>query len=75
MTVSDLVVEARVRRALARAGEVLRKTRPGNAGAKVTFGDYYTVDQHTGNPQRWHCDLEQLAREYAVLRPGEVMAE
>ena len=74
MTISDLVVEARVRRVLARDGEVLRKTRPGNAWAKVTFGDYYTVDQHTGNPQRWHCDLEQLARECNVLRPGEVIA-
>ena len=75
MTVLDSVVEARVRPALARDGELLRKTRPGNAWAKVTFGDYYTVDQHTGNPQRWRCDLEQLARECAVLRPGEVMTE
>ena len=75
MIVSDSVIEARVRRALAREGEVLRKTRPGNTWAKSDLGDYYTVAPHTGFPDRRHCDLEQLARESNVLRPGEVIAE
>ena len=70
--VSRPAIEARVRRAVARDGELLCKTRPGQTW---TIGDYYTVDPHTGNPQRWHCDLEQLAREYGSLRPGEVIAE
>ena len=73
-TISDSVIERRVRRALRRDGEVLRKTRPGTTWTRANFGDYYTVDPHTGNPQRWHCDLEQLARECNVLRLGEVIA-
>jgi len=71
--VDDAVIEARVRRALRSQGEVLRKTRPGRTWAKVNFGDYFTVDPHTGNPQRWHCDLEQLAAETGAIRPGERM--
>jgi hypothetical protein len=73
--VSERTVEARVRRALLRDGEVLRKTRPGNTWAKIDFGNYYTVDPHTRFPERRHCDLEQLARECRVLRQGEVIAE
>ena len=75
MIISDSVIEARVRRALRRDGEVLRKTRPGNTWAKVDFGDYYTVDPHTGNPQRRHLDLDDLARECNVLQPCEVIAD
>jgi hypothetical protein len=75
VTVSERTVEARVRRALLRDGEVLRKTRPGNTWAKIDLGDYYTVDPHTRFPERRHCDLEQLAREYRVIRPGEAIAD
>ena len=75
MTVSERAIEARVRRALAREGERLRKTRPGNTWTRANFGDLYTVDAQRGNPQRWHCTLEQLARECNVLRPDEVIAE
>jgi hypothetical protein len=74
-TVSRSAIEGRVRRAVARDGELLCKTRPGRTWTKANFGDYYTVDPHTGNPQRWHCDLEQLAREYGSLRPDEVIAD
>jgi len=66
-------VEVRVRRALRREGEVLRKTRPSNTWAKVNFGNYFTVNPHTGNPERWHVDLDQLARELRVLQPHEVI--
>jgi hypothetical protein len=68
-------VESRVRRALRREGEVLRKTRPGNTWAKVDFGDYFTVDPHTGNPERRHVNLEQLARDLDVLHADEVIEE
>ena len=66
-------VEARVRRTLARDGQVLRKPRGERERAEL--GDYFTADAHTGNPDRRHCDLEQLAREYDVLRLDEVIAE
>ena len=74
-TISDSVIERRVRRALRREGEVLRKTRPGNTWAKHDCGDYYVVDNATNGVVRSHCDLEQLARECNVLRPGEVIAD
>ena len=75
MIVSDSVIEARLRRALAREGEVLRMTRPGNTWAKHDCGDYYVIDNATNGVVRTHCDLEQLARECNVLRPGEVIAD
>ena len=75
MIISDSVVEGRVRRALRRDGEMLRRTRPGTTWMRANFGDYYTVDPHTGNPQRWHLSLVELARECNVLRPGEVIAD
>ncbi len=50
-----------------RDGERLVKTRS-NAD-RLGFGDYLTVDTHLGNPQRWHLNLEDLAREYGVVRP------
>lgn len=70
-TLTTKTVEARVRRALRHDGQVLRKTRPGTTWAKVDFGDYYTADQHTGNLDRRHLDLEDLARELRVLNPHE----
>lgn len=70
-TVTEQVIEARVRRALLREGQVLCKPR--GSCMRQELGDYFTADAHTGNPERWNCDLEQLAREYRVLRDGEVM--
>ncbi len=64
-------VEARVRRALRHEGQVLRKTRPGTTWAKVDLGDYFTANHRTGNPDRRHLDLEDLARELQVLNPHE----
>jgi len=72
-TLTTRVVESRVRRALRHEGQVLRKTRPGRTWAKVDLGDYYTADQHTGNPDRRHLDLEELARELLVMHPHEVI--
>ena len=65
-------VEARVRKKLAADGQVLR--RPRGQRERLELGDYFTADAHTGNPERRHCDLEQLAREYGVLYPHEVIA-
>jgi hypothetical protein len=65
-------VEARVRKALRGEGQVLRKPR--GERERQELGDYFTADAHTGNPERLHCDLERLAREYRVLYPHEVIA-
>jgi hypothetical protein len=73
-TVSESVIESRVRRALCREGEVLRKTRPGTPEA-TEFGAYWTADPHTGSRERWHLDLGELARELRVLHPHEVIEE
>lgn len=62
-------VEARVRRQLRGQGEILRKTR------NDELGPYYTVDQHCGNPIRWGCDIEALARECGALRPSEAIED
>lgn len=67
------VIEARVRRALASEGQVLRKPR--SEHERREFGHYLVVDSHTGKPDRWHCDLSELAREYGVLRLGEAIEE
>lgn len=66
-------VEARVRRALLRQGEVLRKARC--AREREALGSYFTVDPHTGNPERWKCDLEELARECEVMRVGDAITD
>lgn len=64
-------VEARVRKALRAEGQVLRKPR--GERERQELGDYFTADAHTGNPERRHCDLEQLAREYRVIYDHEVI--
>lgn len=74
-TVSESAIESRVRRALRRDGEVLRKTRPGRTWTRANFGDYYTVDPRSGNPQRRYVQLHALAVELRVLRPGELIEE
>ncbi len=65
-------VEGRVRRALAKQGEVLRVARPGSPEARQ-FGPYWTVDALTGSPLRWGVDLEQVALEERVMHEGDVI--
>jgi len=64
-------VECRVRRALRGEGQMLRKPRCERERAEL--GDYFTADAHTGNPERWRVDLDELARELRVLQPHEVI--
>jgi len=66
-------IEDRVRRSLAREGQVLRKPR--SERERSEFGHYLVVDAHTGDPERWHCDLSELARECGVLRLGEAIEQ
>ena len=74
-TASLAAVESRVRRALRREGEALRKTRPGTTWMKSDFGDYYVVNGRTGFATRRHCDLEQLALECNALSTSEVVED
>jgi hypothetical protein len=70
--ISVSAVEARVRRAIARdSGDKLVKSR--SAAARQGFGEYYTIDPHSGKPERWPLDIESLAAEFRVLRPWEAM--
>jgi len=64
-------VEVRVRRALRVEGQMLRKPRGERERAEL--GDYFTANAYTGNPERWHVDLDELARELRVLQPHEVI--
>lgn len=66
-------VEARVRRALARDGHVLHKCRPDSRDYHG-YGPYYIVDERNCVVSSQH-DLDHLARECGVLRPGEVIEE
>jgi hypothetical protein len=65
-------VEGRVRRSLAKQGEVLRVARPGSPEARE-FGPYWTADALTGSPLRWGVDLEQVALEERVMYEGDVI--
>ena len=56
---------ARINRALAAEREAVVKSR--SAVERQEFGDYYIITLHTGNPERWHCDLDALAYECGVL--------
>lgn len=71
--ISDAVIEARVRRALAREGEVLHKVRPESRDYHG-YGPYYIADERNCVVSAQHA-LDDLARECGVLRPGEVIAE
>ena len=70
---STVAVERRVRRALARDGQVLHKCRP-ESRDYLGYGPYYVVDERNCVVSAQH-DLDDLARECGVLRPGEVIEE
>ena len=71
--ITTAAVEARVRRALARDGQVLRKPR--GESERRELGDYFKVSACTGYPERGWLELDELAREYHVLHAGEVIAD
>ncbi len=72
-TVSLAAVESRVRRALRRQGEALRKTRPGTTWMKCDYGDYYTIDASNRYVVCRHVCLDTLARELLVMHATEVV--
>jgi hypothetical protein len=50
----------------------LRKTRKGTP-AREKLGDYYIVDETSGQVVRDHIDMEKLGRELGCLKPWEVL--
>ena len=68
--ISPAAIEARVRRVLARDGQVLRKPR--GERERQQLGDYFTVSAYTGYPERGWLALDDLARECNALRAGAV---
>jgi hypothetical protein len=66
-------LEARVRRRLAREGEVLHKCRQGSRWYP-DLGDYYAANERN-HLVRTHIDLEQLAEELGVIGAAESVAE
>ena len=68
--ISETALITRIRRALAKEGQTLRKTR--SAREWPNLGDYYIIDL-SGNfvVDRRISDLEELGRELEVLKPYE----
>lgn len=62
----------RVRRALARRGDVFHKCNPRSQWYR-DLGDYYTVNERN-HIIATHCDLAELGRELGVLRAHEEVA-
>jgi hypothetical protein len=66
-------LEARVRRRLAREGEVLHKCRESSQWYR-DLGDYYAADERN-HLVRTHIDLEQLARELGAISARESLVD
>lgn len=67
--VSERAIVARLRRALAKDGETLRKSRTPRTVSDL--GDYFTVGRGNNTVVRRGIDVETLARELGVLDPFE----
>lgn len=64
------IIEARIRRVLARQGEVLGREH--GAASREERGDYFIVD-YRGQLRRRGLNVEQLARELGILQPGAIV--
>jgi hypothetical protein len=58
-------LEQRIRRALKRKGETLRRTR--GERQEIDLGNYYVVDIQRNIIMQHHCNLEALGRELGVF--------
>lgn len=70
--VTENAVAKRISRALAKDGEVLRKTR--GERARLDLGDYYVLNASRNYPTSTDVDLEALGRELGVLAEFETVA-
>jgi hypothetical protein len=71
---SRRALEARVKRALEKDQQSLRKCRPDSRGY-TELGDYYIIDHTNNTIAAQHVDLEDLARELEVFKPYEELAD
>lgn len=70
VTVSIRAVEARVRRALEKEGQLLKKCRYDSRWYS-DLGDYYVVDASTNAIEASNCDLARLAAETESIKAWE----
>lgn len=73
-SLSRRAVERRVQYRLLREGLLLRKCAARSRWHQ-SLGDYYLVSVVTNTVHTTHQDLEDLAREYAVIREGQAIAD
>ena len=67
--VSERAMEARIKRALEKQGQILKKCRV-DSRFYSDFGDYYIVNQ-SNNVEATHCTLLGLAKETGLLKAYE----
>ena len=72
--VSRRALEARVKRALDKDQQTLRKCRPDSRGY-LELGDYYIIDYNLNIIVAQNVDIEDLAREMEVFKPYEELAD
>lgn len=72
LPVSQTALLTRIRRALAKNGEMLKKCR--SARDWPNLGDYYIVDVQLNAVVATHVDLEALARKIDVIKPYETVS-
>jgi hypothetical protein len=70
--VSIHAVAARIRRALAKEGSSLKKSR--SFAVKLDLGDWYIVNDRN-SVVCYHIDIEKLANEMGLLKPYEQLAQ
>lgn len=73
ISVSKKSIIARINRLLKENYEFLRTSR-GSAG-RTDLGEHFIVDMSRNIPLETHVDIEDLAKELNVLRPGEFISE
>ncbi len=71
--VSEGALIKRINRRLAPECQRLHKLRGDRW--ESTLGRYYIIDGIRNQAIASHCDLEEVARDLNVLRPGETLAE
>jgi len=71
--VSERALEARVRRALAKEGQQLKRNNSQQWAEDL--GSIYIVDSSTNSVIATHCELAKLADELGVLKAHERLAK
>lgn len=72
--ITERAAFARINRALAKQGQAIRRTRADSRWFQ-TMGRYFVVDLYKNAVIHKDCDLEELGREFGVLRDYETVEE